>query len=73
MPSATVWYKITDNGKLLGYLSNTAYRPDVNTAYRITGNHGLGGNLTVTTGTHTLCLTAVSTGALGTPLGCKTI
>lgn len=71
----SVMVAVYRNGVGLGNFSLTAYRPDVNAAYSLTGNRGY--DLTLPgqpSGTNTYCVYALDTeGIANTTLGCRTI
>ena len=61
--SESIQVKVYIGSTCLGTLTANSSRPDVNTAYGITGNHGYAGSFTTTlTGTQTVTIKAVDLG-----------
>jgi hypothetical protein len=76
-PNATssgvrIWFHV--NGTPVSYVQTTVPRPDVNTHYKITGNHGFTTTLRLNNGANTVCAYAMNLGAGHyTRIGCKSM
>ena len=72
--SASNSVRVTLNGVSVGTYTANAARPDVNSAFAISGSHGFSGSVTAKTGTNQICITASTVSVANTTdLGCKTV
>jgi hypothetical protein len=76
-PKQSITVRVTEGGKTIGEYPADVSRPDIDTAYHVTGDHGFAINLTkVAAGNHTFCVTALNVGpalAPDTALGCRSV
>lgn len=61
-PATSIRVTVTVDGKAAGTFTTTGSRPDVNRAYRITGNHGFDVTVPTGPGRHLVGVTAVNVG-----------
>jgi hypothetical protein len=73
----SITVRVTADGKAVGDYIADVPRPDIDSSYGITGNHGFAINLTgLATGDHNFCVTALNLGsplATNTSLGCQLV
>jgi hypothetical protein len=76
-PNATtsgvrIWFHV--NGTPVSYVQTTLPRPDVNTHFHITGNHGFTSTLRLNNGANTVCAYAMNLGAGHyVQIGCRSV
>ena len=61
-PSASINVAVYQDGVGVGWFATSVARPDVNAAYRTTGNHGFDIRLTASDGDHTYTVYAINVG-----------
>jgi hypothetical protein len=73
-PAAAIQILVSLNGKYVAYRATSVNRPDINSAYQVTGVHGYQIALALPAGPNKICVQAINIGAgSNSTLGCQTI
>jgi succinylglutamate desuccinylase len=76
-PSSSIQVRVSEDGADIGNYTADVARPDIDSTYAITGDHGFAITLpSVAAGDHSVCVTALNVGSTPAPataLGCRTV